>query len=673
MHSQRLGFLPNPCCRHLQTGQLAREDHMTRNVSTCRSKVKEALKILGIRNFLLGIHDAAFPSLPAEDIGCGSPYSIGAAQFLEFAAELGFDGIQFGPQGITTPGNRSPYDGSFFSRNPLSLALFALAGPGWNLFEAESLASLVDPKRHDNRPADSDFPDQSSQRIAAAACSRFRQMVLDKEPAASLSIRSSYVRFRRRNAEWLERDALYEVLRQIYGGNSWQHWGGHPQAALDRQLFSPATGYETKVADRILSLRGRFGKTLEDYYIIQFLLAEQHRQLKRHGRRFDLKLFGDCQIGFSERDAWAARSFLLPGYLMGAPPSRTNPAGQPWNYPLLDPRQYYLDDREASRQAGPAVRFFRSRIDKLFDEFDGLRIDHPHGLICPWVYRAGQEDPVRAVQAGARLFASPNLTDHPDLARFAIARAEQINQQVARFDDDWVTGLDPGQVRRYGLLFDELMQAARENGRESRQIACEILSTQPYPIKRVMESYGLGRFRVTQKADLDQPLDVYRSENACPEDWLMLGNHDTPTIWEVAKGWSARGTSTRQAAYLASRLNIPDAEQGEWLENASADPNVLVQAKFADLFIGPARNVVVYFTDLFGLLQGYNQPGTISAENWTLRVDPDYRSKYSAGLAQNLVLNIPGALARALRSKGSDCVSNNRDLIADLESVTPSG
>ena len=87
-----------------------------------QEKIDRALKILGIQNFLFGIHDPAFPSLPEEDLGCGSPYSEGAAGLLKFVRSLGFNGIQLGPQGITTSANASPYEGSFFSRNPLSLA-----------------------------------------------------------------------------------------------------------------------------------------------------------------------------------------------------------------------------------------------------------------------------------------------------------------------------------------------------------------------------------------------------------------------------------------------------------------------------------------------------------------------------------------------------------------------
>ena len=91
-----------------------------------QGKIDRALKSLGIKNFLFGIHDAAFPSFSEEDFGRGTPYSEGAADFMGFVRSLGFSGIQLGPQGITTEANTSPYDGSLFSRNPLSLAMRSL-------------------------------------------------------------------------------------------------------------------------------------------------------------------------------------------------------------------------------------------------------------------------------------------------------------------------------------------------------------------------------------------------------------------------------------------------------------------------------------------------------------------------------------------------------------------
>lgn len=285
------------------------------------------------------------------------------------------------------------------------------------------------------------------------------------------------------------------------------------------------------------------------------------------------------------------------------------------------------------------------------------------------VYRAGEADPLAAVQSGARLFASPDLPDHPELAPFAIPWPDQINRDRPRHADDWVRELTPPQVERYGVLIDVIMSAARMNGRDAHDIACEILSTQPYPIRRVMERYGLGRFRVTQKADLDNPADVYRSENALPEDWIMMGNHDTPPIWRLADQWRATDTARQQATYLAGRL-LPEADDREaWVERLTADAGELVQAKAADLFVGPAGNVMIFFTDLLGMTESYNRPGTMSSDNWSLRITSDFDRDYRQRLAANRAINIPKALALAIRALGRTFAEAQGGLLQELDQL----
>jgi hypothetical protein len=47
---------------------------------------------------------------------------------------------------------------------------------------------------------------------------------------------------------------------------------------------------------------------------------------------------------------------------MGAPPSRTNPEGQAWNYPVLDPDQFVERSSEMGSSApGPAMRMLMAR------------------------------------------------------------------------------------------------------------------------------------------------------------------------------------------------------------------------------------------------------------------------------------------------------------------------
>jgi len=304
----------------------------------------------------------------------------------------------------------------------------------------------------------------------------------------------------------------------------------------------------------------------------------------------------------------------------------------------------------------------------MLADFDGLRIDHPHGLVCPWVYRADDPSPFHAVRNGARLFASPNLADHPALARYAIVRPDQINPDPAavRHADDWVRDLDADQIERYAILFDALIEQVRAHGREVQDVLAEVLSTQPYPLACVLARHGLGRFRVTQKADLTNPADVYRSENARPEDWVMAGNHDTVPLWRLAREWQGTLAGELQAWYLARRLR-PEEGAESLARVLMVDPHKLAHAKFADLFLGPARQVMVFFADLLGMEEVYNRPGTVSDDNWSLRVPADYLQRYAASAARGAALNIPCVLALALRSRGAAFARTHRALIERLE------
>jgi 4-alpha-glucanotransferase len=134
----------------------------------------------------------------------------------------------------------------------------------------------------------------------------------------------------------------------------------------------------------------------------------------------------------------------------------------------------------------------------------------------------------------------------------------------------------------------------------------------------------------------------------------MVGNHDTPSIWRLARAWQGTEMGAKQAAYLAGRLGLPGPEP------LAADPVRLVHAKVADLFLGPARNVQIFFADLFGLEETYNMPGTVSPDNWTLRVPADFAA------APIPRLNLPACLALALRSRRD---VNRPELLTRLDAL----
>ncbi|MGA7981356.1 MAG: 4-alpha-glucanotransferase [Chromatiaceae bacterium] len=626
--------------------------------------ISEALALLGKERVLLVAHDASFPAVGGEDSGRGTPYGAGGEAFARFARALGFTGLQLGPQGQTSPVNASPYDGTLFSRNLLSLDLAGMVRDG--LLSRRTWEDILagNPRADGSRVAYA-YALQAYARAVEEMHGRFAAgaPVLDAAGGGSAPAGDDQSRAasRRRllapfwhDNVWLRDDALYEALCLEHGRLPWRQWPTRGEAAYDQALCAPPPVAESACAARRRMLETKYAQVLERYAFVQWLLLQQHQNFRERMQGLGLKIYGDVQVGFSLRDAWSRRSLLLEGYLLGAPPSRTNVDGQPWSYQVLDPAQYVAGDG----RPGPVLAFITERLGKMLSEFDGLRLDHPHGLVCPWVYRADDPNPYHAVQNGTRLFSAPNLPDHPTLAQYAIVHRDQLNRDRLRYADDWVRDLTPAQEDRYALLMDALMEQVRAHGLQREDILCEVLSTEPLPLNRVRRRHDLGRFRVTQKADLENPYDVYRSENAQPEDWVMVGNHDTPSIWRLSRAWAGQEAGRSQAEYLAQRLGLADPGA------LAADHRRLAHAKVADLFLSHARNLMVSFADLLGLEETYNTPGTVNGNNWTLRVPPDFARRYDRMRQEGSALNIQAALALALRARPD---ISRPDLIARLE------
>lgn len=542
---------------------------------------------LNLKRLVLQIHDPAFPSLNDEDTGRGSPYSSGAAEFVRFLRQLGFNGLQFGPQGQTARSTPCPYDGRLFPHDCRSIALKPLVeDPYWGgILGRDTLDGIVE-----RRPPGTDrtHHQYAWDEMSAALDEAFACLQARCETDAVIDV--DFAHFCEGNKSWLAKDDTGAVIA--------------------RAAFA------------------------------QFVLDRQRRVFRESFP--EVRCYGDLQIGMSREDAQEFASLFHPDYLMGAPPSRTNPEGQPWGYAVFHPEQIKL---------GHAQAFLKRRVQRMLSGFDGIRIDHPHGLVCPWVYRRDVSPPHVGVRSGSRLFESPNVAEHPALAEFAIARADQIAESIEPFGEAWVKELTDDQVERYAVLMNVVLDCVREAGGDlTSDVACEVLSTLPYPLRRVMELHGLGRFRVVQKAKLDDPGDGYRIEQTCPNDWIMMGNHDTPPIWLLARGWCDEGLGQDWGEYLADRLIVSTAERAEFVRRIASDPGELVHSLFSAILASDAQHVSVLFTDLLGMTDFYNRPGVVNDTNWTLRVPPDFAAQYELKCREGRALDVARCAQAALEA-----------------------
>ena len=553
------------------------------------SQLTDSLERLNIKRLVLQIHDPAFPLQEDEDTGRGSPNSSGAAEFIRFLQGLGFNGIQFGPQGQTARSTPCPYDGRLFPHDFRSVALKPLVEDDYwrGILSHDPLERIVQ-----GRPAGTHrtHHEYAWDEVSAALDEAFACFRVRGESAAEVDV--DFDQFCADNQSWLTKDSRGTVNAAA----------AFPQFVLDRQR-------------RVL--RAAFPK---------------------------LSFYGDLQIGMARDDAQEFALLFHPDYLMGAPPSRTNPEGQPWGYAVFHPEQIEL---------GNAQAFLKRRVQRMLSGFDGVRIDHPHGMVCPWVYRRDVEPPHVGVRSGSRLHESPAVSGHPALAEFAIATTEQIDESCEPFGEKWVKDLTDDQVRRYSVLIDVVLECVREAGGDlTSDVACEVLSTLPYPLRRVMERHKLGRFRVVQKAKLDDPIDVYRIEQACPNDWIMMGNHDTPPIWMLARGWCDGRRGHDWGEYLAERLIVPEVSRADFVRRVASDPGELVHSLFAAILASEAQHVSVFFTDLLGMSGFYNSPGVVNDTNWTLRVPPDFASRYATLCREGRALDVARCTQTAVEALG---------------------
>lgn len=86
----------------------------------------------------------------------------------------------------------------------------------------------------------------------------------------------------------------------------------------------------------------------------------------------------------------------------------------------------------------------------------------------------------------------------------------------------------------------------------------------------------------------------------------------------------------------------------------------------AELFLGPSRKVVLFWPDLFGLEEPFNEPGTVSDRNWSLRVPADFEAAHARAMVSGAAPHLGQAVAWALEARGLAGDDEGRDIARRL-------
>lgn len=294
-------------------------------------------------------------------------YGIGnlgkeAYRWVDFLDRTGTKYWQILPLNPTGYGN-SPYQGlSAFAGNPLFLDIEELYHSG--LLEAGDLA---------NRPR---FP---SKRIDFQKVFKWKSRLLKKSfktfnAKKPRTLVRKFNVFKKENQDWLNEFSLFMAIREKFHLVSWNEWP-HP---LRKRKSGAMENFLKENQSEV-----------EYHSYLQFIFAQQIKELKKYANSKGIQLIGDIPIfmGYDCSDVWAYPHLfdldkdLNPVAVAGVPPDFFSETGQLWGNPLYRWRAHKKEK----------YTWWTRRVSETLKTVDLVRLDHFRGFAGYYRIPAGSK------------------------------------------------------------------------------------------------------------------------------------------------------------------------------------------------------------------------------------------------------------------------------------------
>ena len=594
-----------------------------------RRTISEGLKVLDKKMGFI-IHNNSVPAKKAANTGIGSLLSITAATaFIPFLQDHGFTSIQQEPSNLRG-GDPSPYSPLTTGQNIYTIPLDRLASPAYDyLLSRRTLQAIstrvnngnINKINYNDVRIDYDhalwevFSNYRTQKYNNCMSETVKQ--LDKE----------FSEYYQKNKEELEPQAIYEILAKKYNNDNWKNW-----KKTDRELYD--SNPDEKAQKRLDNIKKKRSTEIDFYIFKQFLTERELAKFDKRNLKSNIKIIGDSPIAFSPYEEWRNKDLFMEGLALGCPPDNFSATGQRWGFSVLKPETIFNSDGSL----GPGGELMKKRYEKMFaNASGGARIDHTIGLIDPFVYST-KENIMTPTNSG-RLYSSPN---HPILGKYARKTPEEYEAVLAKI----------------------LIPAAEKFGLTKDDIIFEDLGALTEPVINTIKNLGLSGIEITQYDS--------RGKYTAPNKVLMPGCHDnisyreyTDTLFDSKE----QGHLKYKAGYLAKDTVSFDKKVKDYKKELLEDKKKFIAASFAELFTSPAKRIQIFFSDFFGINETYNRPGT-TKDCWTLRLGNDYEKTYYNNLSDGYGINLPEAIASAIRHKGKKFAEKHQDLLQRLDKFT---
>ena len=250
-------------------------------------------------------------------------------KFTDFLKTMaGITSIQLQPQGKITPTNKSPYSGTNYAYGEHIIDLKKLTLP-----EYGELLTL-----NDIRKADEDYTKDKQTREYKTEYDyalNGQEAWLKKAYTAFLSndkLKADFEIFKSENSDWLQKNGLFAALSKHYSTQDISKW-----KEKDRLLYSSKTP-ESSRNQRISEIEKEYSDIIDFENFKQFIADKQQQDSRKSLNAKNIKLYGDCLIGFSQGEMWSNIDCFRKNLYYGGPdpgcPETNNI--QAWGFPALD-------------------------------------------------------------------------------------------------------------------------------------------------------------------------------------------------------------------------------------------------------------------------------------------------------------------------------------------------
>lgn len=601
--------------RGLAFGRNLREDEKRPYSET----INKAMDYLGIQNRALIIHAPSFPAKLSsnEDQKTGTPY--GQNEFLDFIKMHGFNSIQLGPNGKLNRKDTSPYTSSVFAKSPLLI--------DYSQLKSDEFASILSDEEINRKVSKIEIPEENytysdfdeankiSNALLNKAWINFKDKLSNGNDKAQ-KLNNEYEKFQQENAFWLNDYAVLDSIAESYGTDFYPNWNKE-----DRELIK-------KVKQGDYNAKNRYNQILSQdsanvYKFSQFLVD---KQAKSDAQKRDVSYIGDLLVGGSSFDELINEDVFLKGYKLGCNDGGPFNSPQLWGMSVVDPDKLFNKDGSL----GPSGEYLKTKLEKALSDSKNIRIDHAIGLVNPYLYEEN------TVQYAQRPDENGTLVKYP-------IREKLHSGHISKL------GIDKnGNFRN--VLNKIILPTLKEHGINPKDVVWEDLG---------WDSTGVFYEEFKNKEHLNgiSGLMWNKGTEAPKDNWAYIGCHDNPPLQQMINDKSLTNQEPWKVDYLAQSLYPADyqyQEKMQFREKIKSNPKEYMKAKFADL-MNSTKKIQISFMDFFGINQQYNKPGTVGNQNWTLRLNPNYKDTYYKSLSSDdNAINMPEILSMSVNAKVND-------------------